>query len=93
MCRQIFNIGEMVAVETSVWVVTYDLPSDKGHRRVVSRFYRLLARPRSCYPGLVERQTLSTLILKTDALAHMVIRAVEMAGGRYTMNRSLAGSQ
>ena len=74
-----------------VWVLTYDLPSDVEHKRDVGRFYRLLARLRRRYPNLIDRPTLSTLVLKTDTLAEIVIRAVLRAGGRYTIDRSLAG--
>lgn len=56
----------------------------------VSKFYRLLARLRRRYPGLVEKPTLSTLVLKTKTLAYMVVKALEMAGGRYTLNRSIS---
>ena len=81
----------MTMVKASAWVITYDLPSDEGHRRAVARFYRFLARIRRQYPGLVERPTLSTLVLGTETLARMVVRAVELAGGRYTIDRSMAG--
>lgn len=73
------------------WIVTYDLPSDEGRRRLVSRFYRLLAKLKRRYPGLIERPTLSTLVLRTETLTRTVVRAVELAGGRYTIDRSLEG--
>jgi len=73
-----------------VWILTYDLPSDSQHRRHVGRFYRLLAKLRRHYPHLIEKPTLSTLVLKTDTLAEIVIRAVLRAGGRYTIDRSLS---
>ena len=72
-----------------VWVLTYDLPSDVEHKRDVGRFYRLLAKLRRHYPHLIERPTLSTLILKTNTLAEIVVRAVLKAGGRYTLDKSL----
>jgi len=72
-----------------VWVLTYDLPSDVEHKKDVGRFYRLLAKLRRHYPHLIERPTLSTLILKTNTLAEIVVRAVLKAGGRYTLDKSL----
>jgi len=75
-----------------VWVLTYDLPSDVEHKRDVGRFYRLLAKLRRRYPHLIERPTLSTLVLKTDTLAEIVIRALLRAGGRYTIDKTVGAS-
>lgn len=74
-----------------VWILTYDLPSDVEHKRDVNRFYRLLAKLKRRYPHLIERPTLSTLVLRTETLACMVVRAIMEAGGRYTIDRSMAG--
>jgi len=74
-----------------VWILTYDLPSDVEHKREVSKFYRLLAKLRRRYPHLIERPTLSTLVLRTETIACMVVRAVREAGGRYTIDRSMVG--
>ena len=72
-----------------VWILT--LPSNVKRRREVGKFYRLLAKLRRRYPHPIERPALSTLVLRTETLAYMVVRAIMEAGGRYTIDRSITG--